>query len=104
VPKTADEVAKWGGVAGAQLDPCYHAACDSFSPVADGADAALYRELDRQYPLIGNVNLRALDVNADAIAAVAVKYAYDTSSLPDRAAAARTARTAVGNVPPAGAA
>ena len=105
VPKTADEVAKWGGVAGAQLDPCYHAACDSFSPVADGADAALYRELDRQYPLIGNINLRALDVNADAIAAVAIRYAYDTSSLPDRATAtARTARTAVGNVPLAGAA
>jgi Zn-dependent M28 family amino/carboxypeptidase len=99
VPKTAEEVAIWGGVAGAQLDPCYHAACDSFSPVADGADRALYRELDRQYPLIGNVNLRALDVNADAVAAVTVKYAFDTSSLPDRAAAARTAQMAIGNVP-----
>jgi Zn-dependent M28 family amino/carboxypeptidase len=104
VPKTADEVATWGGVAGAQLDPCYHAACDSFSPVADGADAALYRELDRQYPLVGNINLRALSVNADAVAAVTIRYAYDTSSLPDRAAAARTARAAVGNVAPADAA
>jgi len=100
-PKTAEEVAVWGGVAGAPLDPCYHQACDSFSPVADGADAALYRELDRQYPLIGNVNLRALDVNADAIAAVTITYAFDTSSLPDRTAATAraSARSAVGNVP-----
>jgi Zn-dependent M28 family amino/carboxypeptidase len=84
VPKTADDVARWGGVAGEQQDPCYHEACDSFSPPADGADQALYRELDRQYPLIGNVNLRALSVNADAIAAVVITYAFDTSSVPDR--------------------
>jgi hypothetical protein len=91
-------------VAGQQMDPCYHQACDSFSPVADGAGAVLYKELDRQYPLIGNVNLRALDLNADAIATVVVTYAFDTSSVPDRntAAAARSARTAVGAVPTAG--
>jgi Zn-dependent M28 family amino/carboxypeptidase len=102
-PKTADDVAKWGGVVGAQLDPCYHQACDSLTPVADGADAELYRQLDRQYPMVGNLNLRALDINIDAMATVAITYAFDTSSIPDRTAAtARTAaRTAVGNVPAA---
>jgi Zn-dependent M28 family amino/carboxypeptidase len=37
----------FGGVAGASLDPCYHQACDSFTPVEDGADADLYAELAR---------------------------------------------------------
>jgi Zn-dependent M28 family amino/carboxypeptidase len=96
--KTADEVAKWGGVAGAQMDPCYHKACDSLTPVADGADPALYGGLTC---LVGNLNLVALDVNADAIATVAVTYAFDTSSLPTRTAVA--ARTAPGNVEPGGA-
>ena len=44
VPKTAEQAAIWGGTVGAQFDPCYHLACDTF----------------------GNVNLHALDVNADA--------------------------------------
>jgi Zn-dependent M28 family amino/carboxypeptidase len=87
-PKTADDVAKWGGVAGEQMDPCYHQACDSLTPVKDGADADLYRQLDRQYPMIGNINLRAFDVNADAVATAVITYAFDTSSIPNRAAAA----------------
>jgi Zn-dependent M28 family amino/carboxypeptidase len=32
-PKTAAQVAKYGGVAGEQLDPCYHEACDTYSTV-----------------------------------------------------------------------
>jgi Zn-dependent M28 family amino/carboxypeptidase len=86
--KTAEDVAKWGGVAGEQKDPCYHDPCDSFTPVRDGGDPEVYRLLDQQYPLIGNINLRALDVNADAIATAVITYAFDTSSLPDRAATA----------------
>lgn len=31
--KTAEEVATYGGVAGEQYDPCYHAACDTFDSV-----------------------------------------------------------------------
>jgi Zn-dependent M28 family amino/carboxypeptidase len=30
-PKTQAQVAKYGGVAGEQLDPCYHEACDTYS-------------------------------------------------------------------------
>ncbi len=59
VPKTPAQVAIWGGTAGAQYDPCYHAACDTF----------------------GNVDLHALDVNADAIGFSVLTYAYSTQSV-----------------------
>jgi len=32
-PKTAAQVAKYGGVQGEQLDPCYHEKCDSYATV-----------------------------------------------------------------------
>jgi aminopeptidase Y len=51
--KTDEEAALWGGVAGLAYDPCYHLACDTYS----------------------NVNLYALDVNSDAVAAVTLFYA-----------------------------
>ncbi|GIF77343.1 M28 family peptidase [Asanoa siamensis] len=93
VLKTAQDVADYGGVEGAQYDPCYHDPCDSLFPVRNGADAALYKELDRQYDMLGNLNLEALDINSDAMATAILTFALDTSSLPERAAAA-TARTA----------
>jgi aminopeptidase Y len=57
--KTAAEAATWGGVAGQQYDPCYHQACDTFA----------------------NNNDFALDVNSDAVAYSALKYAMDTSDV-----------------------
>jgi hypothetical protein len=57
--KTPDEVALWGGTAGAQYDPCYHLACDTYD----------------------NVNLQALDVNADAIAYATLQYAMSTTDV-----------------------
>ncbi|MEU5881097.1 M28 family metallopeptidase [Spirillospora sp. NPDC047279] len=73
--KTPEEAALFGGQAGVAYDICYHLACDT----------------------IGNVNLTALDVNADAIADSAARYAFNTSSIPDRSAtaAARMAPAAV---------
>lgn len=59
VVKTPAQVAIWGGTAGAQFDPCYHSACDTFA----------------------NVNLQALDVNSDAIAFAALTYAFSTESV-----------------------
>jgi hypothetical protein len=44
---------------GAQFDPCYHAACDTFA----------------------NINLHALSVNADAIGFALLTYAYSTESV-----------------------
>jgi aminopeptidase Y len=57
--KTAEEVAIWGGTEGEPYDPCYHAVCDTFD----------------------NVNLHALEVNADAIAYATFTYAMSTESV-----------------------
>jgi Zn-dependent M28 family amino/carboxypeptidase len=59
--KTPDEVVLWGGTAGNQYDPCYHLACDTFA----------------------NVNLHALDVNSDAVAAAVLTFAMNTKTVND---------------------
>ena len=59
VPKTAEQQSIWGGTTGAQFDPCYHLACDTF----------------------GNVNLHALAVNADLIGFAALTFAYSTETV-----------------------
>jgi Zn-dependent M28 family amino/carboxypeptidase len=59
--KTAEEAGIWGGTAGDQYDPCYHLACDTFA----------------------NVNLDALEVNADAVAAATLQYAMNTETIND---------------------
>lgn len=57
--KTEEQVEIWGGTAGAQFDPCYHDACDD----------------------IGNLDLHALEVNADAIAFAVLTFAYSTEDV-----------------------
>jgi Zn-dependent M28 family amino/carboxypeptidase len=57
--KTAAEAAIWGGTAGAQYDPCYHLACDTYA----------------------NNNNHALDVNSDAIAYATLQYAMSTADV-----------------------
>jgi Zn-dependent M28 family amino/carboxypeptidase len=57
VPKTAEQVQQYGGIAGAQLDPCYHMACDTFAGTGDGPGATA--------PGLG---LFALDQMSDAVA------------------------------------
>ena len=59
VPKTAEQQSIWGGTTGAQFDPCYHEACDTFA----------------------NNSNHALDVNADAVAFAVLTYAYSTESV-----------------------
>jgi Zn-dependent M28 family amino/carboxypeptidase len=59
VPKTAEQQAIWGGTTGAQFDPCYHQACDTFA----------------------NNNDHALDVNSDSIAFSLLTYAYSTETV-----------------------
>jgi Zn-dependent M28 family amino/carboxypeptidase len=56
-PKTAAQVAQYGGIVDAQLDPCYHAACDTFAGTGGGAGATA--------PGLGLV---ALDQMSDAVA------------------------------------
>ena len=59
VLKTAEQQSIWGGTTGAQYDPCYHAACDTFA----------------------NVNLHALAINSDAVAFAVLTYAYSTETV-----------------------
>ena len=79
VPKSAAEVLLYGGVAGAQYDPCYHRFCDNLR--GDGQNVPLFDQLRAGYELVGNVNVHALDVNSDAIATSVLTFAYDTSSV-----------------------
>jgi Zn-dependent M28 family amino/carboxypeptidase len=57
--KTAEQASLWGGTAGLAFDPCYHQACDT----------------------IANVNLEAIDINADAIAYAVLNYAMNTETV-----------------------
>jgi aminopeptidase Y len=57
--KTAEEVPIWGGTAGVAYDPCYHTACDTYD----------------------NINLFALDLNSDAVAAATLQYAMNTEKI-----------------------
>ncbi len=59
VVKTAEQQAIWGGTTGAQFDPCYHLACDTFA----------------------NNNDHALAVNSDLIAFAMLTFAYSTESV-----------------------
>jgi hypothetical protein len=77
--KTVDEAALYGGVPGAAYDPCYHAPCDNLT--GEGQNVALYDQLRADYDLVGNVNVFALDVNADALATAVITFAYDTSTV-----------------------
>ena len=57
--KTPAQAAIWGGTAGIQYDPCYHASCDTY---VNNSDAAL-------------------DGNADAIAHATITYAQNTEAI-----------------------
>ena len=82
VPKTAEQEAIWGGVAGAAYDPCYHQACDSLdSDAVAGRPALVYDELHADYDLVGNVNLDAFGTNMDAIAFAVLSLAYSTEDV-----------------------
>jgi Zn-dependent M28 family amino/carboxypeptidase len=59
VQKTAEQQSIWGGTVGAQFDPCYHAACDTFA----------------------NNSNHALEVNADLVAFAMLTFAYSTESV-----------------------
>ena len=57
--KTAEQAAIWGGTVGAQFDPCYHEACDTFA----------------------NNDDHVLDINSDLIAFAMLTYAFSTQSV-----------------------
>jgi Zn-dependent M28 family amino/carboxypeptidase len=57
--KTADQVAKWGGMVGVAFDPCYHAECDTYD----------------------NVSTVALDEMTDAVAHAILTFAMTSSAV-----------------------
>ena len=57
--KTPAQAAIYGGTAGAQYDPCYHQACDTYANNSD----------------------EILDLNADAIAYATLQYAMSTETV-----------------------
>jgi Zn-dependent M28 family amino/carboxypeptidase len=59
--KSDAQAAIYGGSAGKQYDPCYHLACDTFD----------------------NINLKVLELNADAAAASTLQYSMNTRSVND---------------------
>jgi Zn-dependent M28 family amino/carboxypeptidase len=82
--KTAEEAETYGGAADVAYDPCYHQACDSFTPLADGADPAAYAAIEAGYPpgtLVGNLNTQALDEMSDATAHGTLTFAQTTSAV-----------------------
>ena len=101
--KTEDQVPLYGGLATfdgepVSYDPCYHQACDSMDPIADGADADLYEALNEAYDgaleydgTITNVNTLALEEMADAAAHAILTYAMSTSSVSGTAKASPNA-------------
>ena len=70
--KTAAEATTWGGTAGAQYDPCYHIACDTFAGTGSGAGSTA--------PGRG---LIALEVNSDLIAYAQLTFAFSTETVND---------------------
>ena len=99
VTKTDEQVATYGGVAGASFDPCYHQACDSLTPIEDGADPELYEALDGAFDLpdaltydgvITNVNQQALGEMSDAAAHAVLTYAQKAASVKGTATQTRT--------------
>jgi Zn-dependent M28 family amino/carboxypeptidase len=68
--KTAQEVTLWGGTAGAQYDPCYHLACDTFAGTGSGPGSTA--------PGRGPI---ALEVNSDLIAYAQLTFAFSTETV-----------------------
>ena len=104
-PKTAAQVAKYGGVLGEQLDPCYHEACDTYSTVtgqppaetmnvyeADPTPENLAIAQQQADSLNGNA-LRSLEQFKGTLVHAAWYFARVKNALPSRpAASARKAK------------
>jgi acetylornithine deacetylase/succinyl-diaminopimelate desuccinylase-like protein len=100
-PKTEEQVALFGGVAGEQLDPCYHEACDNIGTItgqppaetmnvyeADPTPENLVIAQQQADSLRGNA-LKSLREMAPAVTNAVWYFAQTRNALPPREAAAR---------------
>ena len=63
VPKTPEQVALFGGVAGEQYDPCYHEACDTLSTVTGQPPASTMNVFGTD-PALAQTQANSLNGNA----------------------------------------
>ena len=62
-PKTAEQVARYGGVQGEQLDPCYHEACDNYATLTGQPPASTMATFGTD-PLLAQQQADSLNGNA----------------------------------------
>jgi Zn-dependent M28 family amino/carboxypeptidase len=98
VPKTAEQVDVFGGVAGEQYDPCYHEDCDNIATVTGQPPAETMNVFDTD-PVLAQSQADALKGNAlkslsemsGAVTHAVWYFARVKDTLPPRAATARAA-------------
>jgi Zn-dependent M28 family amino/carboxypeptidase len=103
VPKTAAQVAVFGGVAGEQYDPCYHEACDNIDTVTGQPPASTMNSFATD-PILAQQQANALNGNAlkslremsGAVTHAVWFFATHRDVLPAQATTAEAARTAAG--------
>ena len=99
VPKTPEQVAVFGGVAGEQYDPCYHEACDNIDTVTGQppADTMNVFETDpvlaqQQADALNGNALKSLREMSAAVTHAVWFFANTRNVLPPRATTAKAAR------------
>jgi Zn-dependent M28 family amino/carboxypeptidase len=91
-PKTAEQVAKYGGVEGEQLDPCYHLACDRLSTILAAPPADVLVDPANRTKLLGG-GRRSMRQFLPAMVHSIWHFAKAKNPMPARvAAAARKSR------------
>jgi Zn-dependent M28 family amino/carboxypeptidase len=101
VPKTAEQVAVFGGVAGEQYDPCYHEACDNLATVTGRPPADTMNVFETD-PVLAEQQAASLEGNAlkslremsGAVTHAVWFFATHRNVLPPRATTAKAARKA----------
>jgi Zn-dependent M28 family amino/carboxypeptidase len=99
-PKTAAQVAKYGGVEGEQLDPCYHEACDNFATLTGQPPASTMNTFatnpvlaqQQADSLRGNA-LRSLEQFKGTLVHAAWYFARAKGAFPAKAVAAKAKRS-----------
>ena len=102
-PKTAAQVAKYGGVQGEQLDPCYHEACDNYATLTGQPPASTMNTFatnpllaQQQADSLNGNALRSLEQFKGTLVHAAWYFARVKNAFPDEATAA-TAMKAKGH-------
>ena len=98
-PKTAAQVAKYGGVQGEQLDPCYHEACDTYSTVTGQPPASTMNTFptnpvlaQQQADSLNGNALRSLEQFKGTLVHAVWYFARVKNAFPSKATAAKAAK------------